>query len=266
MPKPPSIAASSSEPALSEYVKFTPRTVHRRELRNAPYNPRVISDAARKKLRANLRRVGLIEPPVWNRRTGNIVGGHQRVSQLDALHGHDNYLLPVAEVDLDDRTEREQNVFLNNGEAQGEFDLDKLAALYKEGVDFEHAGFDAADVYQLFGAPPSEELTDELVDKVSDSIREGTKRLEELATRAAQKNPLDFYLVVVFKDDAARDAFTGRLGLPENRYVDGRKLLDLLAPEPEGEGEPGAPREATLSPDPAADRGPKPEGPDAPQA
>lgn len=232
MPKPSSNAASSTEPAISPFVKFTAAVVHRRELLNAPYNPRTMSDEARKRLRENLKRVGLLEPPIWNRRTGNIVGGHQRVAQLDALHRSADYLIPVAAVDLDDKTEREQNVFLNNGEAQGDFDLDKLAELYRDGIDFTNAGFDAADVYQLFGAPPTG-LTDELVDTVSDAIRATSERLQSIIATEQAKNPTNFYIVVVFKNDDARVAFTDRLGLPDNRYVDGRRLADMLAPEPE---------------------------------
>lgn len=70
----------------------------------APANPRTISDDARRKLRDNLKRVGLLQPLVWNRRSGNLVSGHQRLSQMDDLMGTANYHLTVAVVDLDDKT------------------------------------------------------------------------------------------------------------------------------------------------------------------
>lgn len=233
---------------VSEYVKYVTTTIPRTDLKNAPYNPRTISDYARLKLKANLKRVGLIEPPVWNRRTGNIVGGHQRVAVLDALHGHDNYLLPVAEVDLDEKTEKEQNVFLNNGEAQGDFDLEKLAALYKEGINFDNAGFDQAEVIQMFGSAPAS-YTDELVDEVSEAIRASQERIQKLAETESLKSPQHFYLVVVFKDDDHRVVFTNALGLPDNRYVDGRRLLALLKPKAD-EPKSGLP-EAHATPEPA---------------
>ena len=132
-------------------------------------------------------------------------------------------------------SEREQNVFLNNGEAQGEFDLYKLGQMYRDGIDFGNAGFDTADVYKMFGAPPTDEPSDALVDEIGDAIRESTKRLGDIVASEQKKNPTHFYLVVVFKDDDARVAFTDRLKLPDNRYVDGRRLADMLDPEPESQ-------------------------------
>lgn len=40
----------------------------------ADYNPRTISDAALKGLAASIERFGLVEPVVWNKRTGIIIG------------------------------------------------------------------------------------------------------------------------------------------------------------------------------------------------
>ena len=51
------------------------------ELIPAPYNPRLklkIHEPARRKLAASLREFGLVEPLVWNERTGHVVGGHAR--------------------------------------------------------------------------------------------------------------------------------------------------------------------------------------------
>jgi hypothetical protein len=48
----------------------------------APYNPRTISSEALAGLRGSVERFGLVEPVVWNRRTGRVVGGHQRLKVL----------------------------------------------------------------------------------------------------------------------------------------------------------------------------------------
>ena len=54
------------------------------DLAPAPYNPRQISEEALAGLGTSVDRFGLVEPVVWNRRTGNVVGGHQRLKVLQA--------------------------------------------------------------------------------------------------------------------------------------------------------------------------------------
>ena len=114
---------------LSKFQKFTIVRMSRRELKGAKYNPRVISADAKKRLKKNLEEVGLLQPVVWNKTTGNVVGGHQKLAILDALEGSDDYLLDVAVVKLSAKREIEQNVFMNNPAAQGDWDLRALADL-----------------------------------------------------------------------------------------------------------------------------------------
>src|SRR5688572_26248431 len=103
-----------SEPSLSRYQKFEAVTISRAEIKNAPYNPRKITEHARQKLKAKIKASGLVMTLVWNRRTGNLVGGHQRISILDELEKSQNYLLTVSAIDVDDKQEKELNLFLNN--------------------------------------------------------------------------------------------------------------------------------------------------------
>src|SRR5690606_22852641 len=73
--------------SLSKYQKFVAVTIGRQEIKNAPYNPRVITDEEKKNLRRLIKKHGIVETLVWNIRTGNLVGGHQRLNILDALEG-----------------------------------------------------------------------------------------------------------------------------------------------------------------------------------
>ena len=68
-----------------------PVTIKRDQAKAAPYNPRSIDGPARRKLEKAIRDFGLVDRPVWNRRTGNIVGGHQRVDILDEIKGGTDY-------------------------------------------------------------------------------------------------------------------------------------------------------------------------------
>lgn len=209
---------------LSEFQKFEAVTIHRGELVDAPYNPRVLPAKARAKLKKNLGTIGLLEPPVWNRRTGHIVGGHQRLSILDSLHKSADYSLTVAAVDLSEKEEREQNIALNNGEAQGEWDLDKLEAMFRGGLDIDATGFDAASVIRMFGVVPGEGegRTAEQLEDVASAVDAAKKARKAIDSRkddpyAGDRN---YYLVLVGGNDAQREAITHRLGLDDNRYQD----------------------------------------------
>ena len=111
---------------LSKYQKFEVEVISRGEIHGADYNPRVISEDARKRLKRMLAKHGLVQPLVWNRRTGNLVSGHQRLSQLDQLERSQDYDLQVSVVDVDEREEKILNVQLNNPSMQGDWDMDKL--------------------------------------------------------------------------------------------------------------------------------------------
>ncbi|MBA4387660.1 MAG: DNA methylase [Verrucomicrobia bacterium] len=88
------------------------------DLLPAPYNPRQICPEALAGLRASVERFGLVEPVVWNRRTGHVVGGHQRLKALQALGETDT---PVVVVDLDELEEKALNIALNSPSLAGEF-------------------------------------------------------------------------------------------------------------------------------------------------
>jgi hypothetical protein len=88
------------EAELHPSQKFVSARIHRKQIKNAPYNPRQIDDHARKKLKENIKKKGLLDALVWNKRTGNLVSGHQRISILDDIAGTDKYLLDVSVVDL----------------------------------------------------------------------------------------------------------------------------------------------------------------------
>ena len=91
-----------NEQPVSKYQGFEPCKVHRSALKNAPYNPRSMDDEARKKLRKQLKTHKLVEGIVWNVRTGNIVGGHQRIGIVDELERGQDYYLTVCKIDVDE--------------------------------------------------------------------------------------------------------------------------------------------------------------------
>lgn len=224
------------------YEKFDIQRMQRSLLKAAPYNPRVISDAAREKLRKNLKKFGLVKPIVWNKRTGTIVEGHQRIDILDSLYRTIDYELTVAVVDLDEKSERELNVFLNNTAAMGQFDLPKLKEVLSDGiVDIELTGFDMGDIYQTFGenilvAKP------EVLANMANKLRELKEAEKEVTSRVStdeggQDADVNFYVVLVFKNHAHRANFMQGIGEQDNKYLDGRKMERLLMNAKGGDNE-----------------------------
>lgn len=119
------------------------------DLKGASWNPRSISAKAMEKLKASIRDFGLPQPVIVNRRSEQIVGGHQRVEAVRQL-GWEK--VPVTYVDLSDDEERALNIALNNAELAGEWDMEKLAQVIADIADQEMrkaTGFDQRKIDQL---------------------------------------------------------------------------------------------------------------------
>lgn len=122
------------------------------QINPAPYNPRKNlkpGDPDYEKLRRSIEEFGCVEPLVWNKRTGNLVGGHQRFKVLVARGDTE---ADVSLVDLPPEREKALNVALNK--ISGDWDPRKLAQLLDElveipGFDVELTGFDVPDVNAL---------------------------------------------------------------------------------------------------------------------
>ncbi|MEA4865013.1 MAG: ParB N-terminal domain-containing protein, partial [Sphaerochaeta sp.] len=106
---------------------MTIETKHINDLLPADYNPRKdlkSGDAEYEKLKRSIEQFGYVEPVIWNRTTGRVVGGHQRLKVLrDAGHTE----LECVVVDLSEDKEKALNIALNK--ISGEWDKDKLALL-----------------------------------------------------------------------------------------------------------------------------------------
>ena len=120
-------------------------------LNPAAYNPRVDlkpGDKEYEKLKRSINEFGYVEPVIWNRQTGNVVGGHQRLKVLLDLGQTE---IDCVVVDLDLSREKALNIALNK--IQGDWDEDKLAAIMAdfdaEAFDVSLTGFDAGEVDAL---------------------------------------------------------------------------------------------------------------------
>ncbi|AZA49727.1 DNA methylase [Chryseobacterium carnipullorum] len=126
-------------------------TLKRSEITPADYNPRTITDEARKSLKKNIKENGIIGGMVWNKQTGNLVSGHQKLSIADEVNKYEagnDYDIKVEVVDVDLKKEKELNIFFNSKAVQGEMDYKKLAQIYPD-IDSALAGLDEVDVSMI---------------------------------------------------------------------------------------------------------------------
>lgn len=128
----------------------------------ADYNPRKDlkpGDEEYEKLKRSIEQFGYVEPVIWNRTTGRVVGGHQRLKVLIDMGINE---VDCVVIEMDENKEKALNVALNK--ISGEWDKDKLALLISdlqaEDFDVSLTGFDAAEIDDLF--------KDTIQDKIKD--------------------------------------------------------------------------------------------------
>ncbi len=121
------------------------------ELKRADYNPRLElqpGDPEFEKLKRSIETFGLVEPIVFNVRTGTVVGGHQRLSVLEHL-GWDEVDVSLVDITLEE--EQFLNIALNK--IEGDWDPYKLKELLEEmdtgQFDMSLTGFDEEEIEDL---------------------------------------------------------------------------------------------------------------------
>ena len=133
------------------------------QIEPADYNPRTITEEARKKLRNSIETFGLVEPIIINTKNNRIVSGHQRYDiLLDMLMESDNlaerefdylvkddygYIFDFNQLQIkNEEYEKALNIVLNNTNLMGDYDYQKLGALLENlefnGFNLEFTGFD----------------------------------------------------------------------------------------------------------------------------
>jgi DNA modification methylase len=88
------------------------------KIKPAKYNPRRIDNAAFAGLCESLKKFGMPQPLVVNKRSGVLVSGHQRLKAAESLGWTE---VPVVHVDLSDAEEKALNVTLNNRHIGGDY-------------------------------------------------------------------------------------------------------------------------------------------------
>lgn len=126
------------------------------ELAGDAANPRAISDEGSAGLLASIKRFGDLAGITFNRRTGELVTGHQRMAQIRSEYGDRaielidaatdlygiridaTHFFPVRVVDWSPAVQRAANVAANNQKIQGQFTNDLSAYLLSVEAELAH--------------------------------------------------------------------------------------------------------------------------------
>lgn len=171
------------------------------ELLPADYNPRKDlkpGDPEYEKLKRSIEQFGYVEPVIWNKTTGRVVGGHQRLKVLLDMGMTE---VDCVVVELDAEKEKALNIALNK--ISGEWDKDKLALLI---ADLQGADFDVS----LTGFEP-EEIDALFKDSVKDAVKDDDFDVEAELKKPAFTKPGDLWLLgrhrLVCGDSTKADTF-----------------------------------------------------------
>ena len=156
-----------------------------KELKPAPYNPRQSTEKQETQLKRSLEKFGVVEPIIFNKQTGFIVGGHFRVRELKKL-GYKEIECVI--VDLNEEDEKELNIRLNAN--TGEWDFEMLAnewnveQLEEWGLEVGGFDLDSDELGTDFTLPdgdkaPFQQMTFTLADEQAEQIKNAISDIKE---------------------------------------------------------------------------------------
>lgn len=204
--------------------------------KKAEYNPRKISTEQKNGLRKSMEAFGYVQNIVFNKRTGRVVSGHQRLDLL-AEEGYEK--VDVHTVDLSEENEKKLNILMNSDKITGDFTAG-INEILNDIFDSDPELFDLTNMSLLFVDEPSEDEEEAPEEENKDEIP-GMKLL-----------PYESYdaIIVVFKrrDDfmfassvfgldkrrsiSSPNVVNKKLGY--TRCVDGETLVNAIKKEEEG--------------------------------
>lgn len=205
------------------------------ELKAAPYNPRTIAAQAFAGLQESLEQFGDLSGITWNKRTGNLVAGHQRVKALREKYGDLEFqngelvtptgTFSVRVVDWTIEKERAANIAANSPTIAGEFTAELSGLLAQVKTDLPNV-FDALRLGEIaypnftpvegieFGDAP-EEVSGNIdsINKIKADRKKGNESI--LSERDSER-----YIVIVCSSREEREKIIVALGLPsDERYL-----------------------------------------------
>jgi len=229
---------------LNKYFKSETVEILRSKIHPASYNPRKISNEAKKLLKKSIKQYGVVGGMVVNQMTNNtLVSGHQKLYILDELNNYPevDYLLKVELISVDLKTEKELNIFFNNVNVSGTFDFDKLRELIPD-IDYKNAGLSDEDL-SLIGIDFTMQTETEVsianqfnemlapvqIQKEIDKrhVKDVKKQVKEASESAAKD--MESYVMINFDTAEAKESFMLRFGFqPGDKVIKGELFENMI--------------------------------------
>lgn len=144
--------------------EFTVQRVPIEKINPASYNPRRKlrpGDKAYQDIKSSIERFGFVQNGIWNKRSGNLIAGHQRLAIVKREFGWMDF--PCVVVDLDDTEERALNVAMN-AIGEGLWDEGKLGDIMRDLkarlFDIDTLGFSTDRIDAILGTKPPKKRRD----------------------------------------------------------------------------------------------------------
>lgn len=219
--------------------------IKRSEIKFAAYNPRKKSQKVVEALKSNFKKVGFLGGIQWNSVTGNLIGGHKRLEALDLVYGYDgspekDYEVKVERIELDIKTEKEQNIFLNNRRVQGETDFELMAELIQD-IDVENAALDEYDIDLIESLVPdfkfasNDDIKAEInemkanAQKSESEKKEHVKNMKKLMNENTAQNQRASHFIVTFKSYNEKAEFLESCGINgDDVYLTSKVFFDRI--------------------------------------
>jgi len=224
--------------------------VKRSQINFAPYNPKKHSKEAIGEQAKNIKRVGILGGIVWNRITGNIVSGHKRIMALDKINRYDgtektDYDVKVEAVEMDEKTEKEQNIYMDAASTNTSQDMDMLAELIPQ-IDYKYAGLTDTDlnligIDYIFQTEEQNNITNGFDNLMYDTNRQreiekqdrknAVKAMkEEIRQNADEKaQNLEAYVLLSFDTFKAKASFMQRFGFEKReKFIKGEVFSEMI--------------------------------------
>ena len=167
------------------------------------------------------------------------------LQKYDRKTQENDYKLRVDMITVDEKTEKELNIAMNNPNAQGQWDRDKLAEMIPD-IDYKDVGLSEADL-SLLGLdymfqteeetnlanslsdlmqPVEEEHQEELAAKQAERAAKVAhmKEVKQQVREASQKTAdnMDAYIMLSFDNAENKNTFLQRFGFPsDSKYIKG---------------------------------------------
>lgn len=171
-------------------------------------------DPEYEKLKRSIEQFGYVEPVIWNKTTGRVVGGHQRLKVLLDMGITE---VECVVIEMDEEKEKALNIALNK--ISGDWDKDKLALLIADlqGADFDVSltGFEPAELDALFKDSLKDGIHDDDFDVDGELQKPAVTTLGDVWTLGRHR--------LVCGDSTKADTFTA--------LMDG-KLANLVVTDP----------------------------------